>query len=160
MRSLLPVKIDTNLYHFPVILPHAGNARSIPAVERSARMMERIIGPLKRDTAKATATPASPAYHIEPKSVRARGKMRAPSAATGRSTMHFLRKRGSLDNADDAKYGTMRGSSVTKAHETIRIILFKSGLLICIKQCAEYCSDYHRDKERKTCRKAQDKDQQ
>ncbi len=116
---------------------HAGKAISIPVVATSAMIIARIIGPLKKDVRNATATPASPAYHIAPKSVRARGKIRAPRAATGRSIMHFLMNLGSFESLEEAKYGIMRGSIVTSAHEIIRRSLFNSDLLICIYQSTE-----------------------
>ena len=76
---------------------------SIAVVDTSATTMESIIGPLKSETMKAAAMPARPAYHIAPKSVSARGNMRAPSAATGRRSMHLRTNLGRRESADEAK---------------------------------------------------------
>ena len=72
-------------------------------VTASAINIETIIGSLKYDEMNADATPRSPAYHSEPKSVRARGKIRAPRAETGRSIMHLRINFGRRERYDDAK---------------------------------------------------------
>ena len=96
---------------------------------------------------KAAETPASPAIHRGPKSVRASGNIRAPSDATGSSSMHLRMKRGSFLRNDDAKYGIMRGRSVTAEHVSISTILFNSSLLVGIDESAEYGCRDKRDKE-------------
>lgn len=125
--------------------------RSIRVVEISAMMIDRIIGPFRYEETKATATPAKPAYHCPEKSVRANGKMRAPSAATGSSIMHLRRKRGSFASAEEAKNGIILGSSVTAAQLTISRILFKANLLIRINKSSSNCSYNHGNKERQAC---------
>ena len=103
-----------------------------------AMTIAAIIGHFRRtDVRKAAETPTSPAIHSDEKSVRARGKIRAPSEATGRSIMHFRMKRGRRERNDEAKYGIILGSSVTAEHVSISTSLFNSGLLVCIDDSSE-----------------------
>lgn len=114
------------------------------------------MGPLKNETANAAVTPTRPAIHSGPKSVSAKGKIRAPSDATGSSIMHLRMNAGSRLRNEEAKYGIMRGRSVTAEHVSMSAILFKSSLLVRIDECAEQRREYKRDKERDTCPQSYD----
>ncbi len=100
-------------------------------------MIATIIGPLKNETANAAVTPTRPAIHSGPKSVSAKGKIRAPNDATGSSIMHLRMNAGSRLRNEEAKYGIMRGRSVTAEHVSMSAILFKSSLLVRIDECSE-----------------------
>lgn len=126
-------------------------------VAASETTIATIIGPLNREVAKAAHTPTRPATHSGPKSVRASGKIRAPSDATGRSIMHFRTNLGILRRNEEAKYGMIRGRSVTAEHVRIRTILFKTGLLVRIDGSSEQSREDKGNKEGDTCPKSHGK---
>ena len=70
--------------------------------------------------------------------------------------MHLRMNTGSRLRNEEAKYGIMRGRSVTAEHVSMSAILFKSSLLVRIDECAEQRREYKRDKERDTCPQSYD----